>query len=264
MVFTDSETSIKTTPRQHRYDTQIDQRSIATRSTMTDKVIPGAALLIIDMQVDFVTGSLAVPGATALLEPINEIIDLPFAYRVASKDSHPPGHISFASTHGKQPFDNTTIYPPEDLVRQTGGDVEKIKKRGLGQTLWPDHCVQGTPGIEIIPGLKVDGRFDIVLKGTHLGVECYSAFKDPWHLLSTDLEDNLHRRKVKDVYVVGVAGDFCVKATAIDAAKAGFNTFVVTDGVRSVSEGGKEYEEMKATGVGIINLVELKQRMQVA
>ena len=229
---------------------------------MADNVVLGTALVVVDMQVDFVTGSLAVPGAEALLEPINEIIDLPFAYRVASKDFHPPGHISFASTHGKQPFDKTTIYPPEELIRKAGEDVERIKERGLGQTLWPDHCVQGTPGVELIPGLKVDDRFDIVLKGTHPGVECYSAFKDQWHLVPTELEKNLHKHKVKDVYLVGLAGDVCVKETAIDAAKAGFNTFVVTDGVRSVYEGGKENEEMKAVGIAIINLVELKQRMQ--
>ncbi|KAL4071238.1 Isochorismatase-like protein [Scleroderma yunnanense] len=230
---------------------------------MTDKVVAGTALLVIDMQVDFVTGSLAVPRATEVLEPINEAIDLPFAYRVASKDFHPPGHISFASTHGRQLFETTTIYPPERLVRQTGGDVEDIAERGLKQTLWPDHCVQGTPGVELIPGLKVDNRFDIVLKGTDPGVECYSAFKDPWHLLPTDLEKNLHQHKVKDVHLVGLAGDFCVKATAIDAAKAGFNTYVVTDGVRSVFDGGKEYDEMREEGVRIIDLVELKQRMLV-
>lgn len=227
-------------------------------------IIPGTALIIIDMQVDFVTGSLAVPGATELLGPINEIIDLPFAYRVASKDFHPPGHISFATTHGKPLFETISIYPPEDLVAQTGGDVRTITEKGLAQTLWPDHCVQGTPGVEIIPGLKVDDTFDIIHKGTHPRVECYSAFKDPWHLLRTELEDNLRHNKVKDVYLVGLAGDYCAKATAIDAAKAGFNTFVVTDGVRSVSPGGEEYEHMKAAGVGIINLIELKERLQVA
>lgn len=225
--------------------------------------IPGTGLIVVDMQVDFVTGSLAVPGATELLGPVNEIISLPFAYRVASKDFHPPGHISFATTHGKPLFETITIYPPEDLVAQTGGDITTIKERGLQQTLWPDHCVQGTRGAEIIPGLNVDDTFDIIPKGTHPGVECYSAFQDPWHLLRTDLEEKLHHHEVKDVYLVGLAGDYCVKATAIDAAKAGFNTFVVTDGVRSVSPGGKEYDEMKAAGVGIIDLVELKERMQV-
>ncbi|KAI6046399.1 Isochorismatase-like protein [Pisolithus marmoratus] len=227
-------------------------------------IIPGTALIVVDMQVDFVTGSLAVPGATELLGPINDIIDLPFAYRVASKDFHPPGHISFATTHGKPLFETITIYPPEDLVAQTGGDVTAIGKRGLEQTLWPVHCVQGTPGVEIIPGLNVDDTFDIITKGTHPAVECYSAFKDPWDLLRTDLEDKLHHHGVKDVYLVGVAGDYCVKATAIDAARAGFNTFVVTDGVRSVSPGGEEYKEVEAAGVRIIDLAELKQRMQVA
>ncbi|KAL4066401.1 Isochorismatase-like protein [Scleroderma yunnanense] len=229
---------------------------------MTVPVVDGTALLIIDMQVDFVTGSLAVPGATELLEPINEIIDLPFSYRVASKDFHPPEHITFASTHGRQPWDKITIYPPEYLVRKNGGDVEDIERRGLRQTLWPDYCIQGTPGVELIPGLKVDDRFDIVLKSTDPGIESYSAFKDTWDLVHTDLENKLHQHKVKDVYVVGVAGECCVKATAIDAAKAGFNTYVVTDGVRSARDGGKEYEEMKAIGVGIIDLVVLKQRMQ--
>ncbi|KAG6333159.1 hypothetical protein ID866_5926 [Astraeus odoratus] len=230
---------------------------------MTDQAVPGTALLVIDMQVDFVTGSLAVPGATELLEPINEIIGLPFAYRVASKDYHPPGHISFASTHGRSVFDTITIYPPKSLVAEKGGDTETIEQRGLQQTLWPDHCVQGTPGVELIPGIKVDSSFDFVHKGTHPGVECYSAFKDPWGLLDTGLEKNLRQREVNDLYVIGVAGDYCVKASAIDGAKAGFNTFVVTDGVRSVHPGGKEFEEMKAAGVVIIDLAELKKRMQV-
>lgn len=222
---------------------------------MTDiPPVPGTALLIIDMQVDFITGSLAVPGARDLIDTINEIIGLPFHYRVASKDFHPPGHVSFASTHRKNQFEETIIYPPKDLV----GD-ETISERGLSQILWPDHCVQGSPGVEFISGLNVDG-IPIVLKGDHSGVECYSAFKDPWGLKVTELQANLVSHGIEDVFLVGVAGDFCVKATAIDAVDAGFNTFVVRDGVRSVQPQGG-FEEMEKAGVQIIDLAKLQKVM---
>jgi len=222
------------------------------------------AVLVIDVQVDFISGSLAVPDGPSVVQPVKDIIDLPFDARYASKDWHPAGHISFASAHpGKKPFERTTIFPPEDLVVARGEDSATIPERGLEQILWPDHCVQGTPGAVFVRPL-VEEQFDaVILKGTHPGVECYSAFGDTWGLLVSDLEELLRKKGVTDLYVVGVAGDYCVKASAIDAAKiGGLRTWVVREGVRSVSTDGKEWDEYTAAGVGIIDTIsELKAQL---
>ncbi|KIJ65860.1 hypothetical protein HYDPIDRAFT_87883 [Hydnomerulius pinastri MD-312] len=220
---------------------------------------PVHTLLVIDMQVDFLTESLAVPDGASLAAPVIEIMKLPFDCKYASKDWHPKGHISFASTHDKQTFEKITIYPPKRLVEAQGQDVSSIGDRGLEQVLWPDHCVENTPGAEFADGIREDQFDAIIKKGMDLGVECYSAFKDPWGLLRSnpDLEELLREKKVTDLYVVGVAGDYCVKASAIDAAKLeAFKTWVVREGVRSVSSEGKEWEVMRAAGVGIIDTVD--------
>ncbi|KAF9243106.1 Isochorismatase-like protein, partial [Melanogaster broomeanus] len=224
------------------------------------------ALLVVDMQVDFITGSLAVPDGPSVVDPVNDIVKLPFHSRYASKDWHPAGHISFASSHpGKELFGSTTIYPPEHLVKANGQDVSLIGERGLEQVLWPDHCIQGTHGGQLIDPLSEDQFDAIILKGTDPGVECYSAFQDPWGLLTTKLEELLREQGVTDLYVVGVAGDYCVKETAINATKFNaWNTWVVKEGVRSVSSEGKEWETMKAAGVGVVDTVsELKAKLGV-
>ncbi|KIJ15467.1 hypothetical protein PAXINDRAFT_168964 [Paxillus involutus ATCC 200175] len=240
--------------------------SVSLYPGITAGVNPVNALLVVDMQVDFLTGSLAVPDGPSVVDPVKDIIGLPFHFRYASKDWHPRGHISFASTHpGKEVFGRTTIYPPEDLVKAKGQDTSTIGERGLEQVLWPDHCVQGTLGAQLIDPLHED-RFDaIILKGVDPGVECYSAFKDPWGLLVTNLEELLKERGVTDLYVVGVAGDYCVKESAMDAIKFNvWNTWVVKEGVRSVSTEGKEWETMKSAGIGIIDTVrELKVKLGV-
>ncbi|KAF8551974.1 Isochorismatase hydrolase [Imleria badia] len=224
------------------------------------------ALLVIDMQVDFITGSLAVPDGPSVIEPVKEIMKLPFHARYVSKDWHPPGHISFASSHpGKPLFGLTTIFPPKHLVLAKGQDVSSIAERGLEQVLWPDHCVQGTPGAQLVEPLREDQFDAIILKGTDLGVECYSAFKDPWGLLPSNLEAMLREKGVTDLYVVGVAGDYCVKASAIDAVRVGaWTTWIVREGVRSVSTEGKEWDVLKSAGVGIINTIDdLKVKLGV-
>ncbi|KAG9312060.1 Isochorismatase-like protein [Chiua virens] len=219
---------------------------------MTDTKRPVHALLVIDMQNDFITGSLAVPDGPSVIQPVKDIIDLPFDARYASKDWHPSGHISFASTHGKPLFSLTTIFPPEHLVRARGQDVHTIPQRGLEQVLWPDHCVQGTHGAALVEGLREDQFDAIVLKGTDHG---------------SDLEGNLKEKGVTDLYVVGVAGDYCVKASALDAIKFGgaaWKTWVVKEGVRSVSTEGKEWKELESAGVGVIETIgELKAKLGV-
>ncbi|KAH0829204.1 Isochorismatase-like protein [Lanmaoa asiatica] len=218
------------------------------------------------MQVDFITGSLAVPNGPSVIDPVKEIIKLPFHARYASKDWHPSGHISFASAHsGKAVFERTTIYPPEHLVVAKGQGVHSIAQRGLEQVLWPNHCVQGTPGAQLVDPLREDQFDGIILKGMDPGVECYSAFQDPWGLLISNLEASLLEKGVTDLYIVGVAGDYCVKESTIDAAKFdAWKTWVVREGVRSVSTEGKEWDVLRAAGVGIIDTIsDLKTRLGV-
>jgi len=229
---------------------------------VSDKFIP--ALIVVDMQNDFVTGSLAVPDATSIIKPTNAILDLPFALKVGTKDFHPPGHISFASTHNKPVFEKITIYRPDV-------DPQDIQS-GIEQCLWPDHCVQSTPGCEFAEGFNGSALHAVVHKGTHPKVECYSAFGDPWGVTSLELPRLLADNEVTDVFVTGLAGDYCVKSTAIDAAnfrmktKSGvetkLRTWVVKDLVRSVGSEGKEWEEMQKAGVMLVNSGEVKARVE--
>jgi len=217
------------------------------------------ALVIVDLQVDFVTGSLAVPDAQSIIEPINSILALPFAFKVGTKDFHPPGHISFASKHNRSVGEKITIYRPDI----DPPDIES----GIEQILWPDHCVQSTPGSEFAEGFNSLALHAVVHKGTHPGIECYSAFGDPWGLSTVELPTLLSEKKVTDVFVVGLAGDFCVKSTAIDAVKsrldgAKLRTWVVKDLVRSVGSEGKEWEEMQKAGVMLVESDEVKARLE--
>ncbi|KAG6381900.1 Isochorismatase-like protein [Boletus reticuloceps] len=225
---------------------------------MAETRTPVNALLVIDMQVDFITGSLAVPDGPSVIDPVKEIIQLPFHARYASKDWHPPGHISFASTHpGKALFGLTTIHPPQRLAIANGQNVQWIAEHGLEQVLWPDHCIQA----------RLAHSSSTLCKRirTDPGVESYSAFQDPWGLLISNLEGLLREKGVTDLYIVGVAGDHCVKESAIDAVKAcAWKTWVVREGVRSVSTEGKEWDTLKSAGVGIIDTIsDLKTRLCV-
>ncbi|EGO00897.1 hypothetical protein SERLA73DRAFT_178877 [Serpula lacrymans var. lacrymans S7.3] len=221
------------------------------------------ALIIVDMQVDFVTGSLAVNDAPSLIEPINDILSLPFALKVGTKDWHPHNHISFAATHGKSVGEKITIFPPERLTSVHVPKAGFAELKGLEQVLWPVHCVATTPGSEYAGGLntvKVDAT---VHKGMDEDVECYSAFVDPWGLVPTTLPALLSQHGVTDVFVTGVAGDFCVKFTAIDAVKFGFKSWYVRDLTKCVSQelAGKQEEEVKNAGVGLVDCEEVKRRV---
>jgi len=207
------------------------------------------ALMVIDMQHDFVHGSLAVPDAHTIIDTINSLLRCPFAVKIASKDFHPPNHISFAETHRKPVFSKITIYPPG---RPQG-------ERPLEQVLWPVHCVANTPGSEFVEGLDYKALGHVIHKGTDEGIETYSAFRDPWHLSNTALPRILESHGVTDVFIVGVAGDYCVKWTAFDAVDFGYKTWVVRDAVRSVSDAGTEWEEMERKGVRIVDSGEVKR-----
>ncbi|KAL5044072.1 hypothetical protein BDW71DRAFT_186694 [Aspergillus fruticulosus] len=218
-----------------------------------------AALIVVDMQEDFCppNGSLAVQGARDLAPTINSLLAHPgFAVRVASQDYHPPNHISFATNHpspNNRPFECSIT-----MTNPAAGKETETKQ----QTLWPVHCVQKSPGADIIPELDITKIDLVVTKGMHPHVEMYSAFADAFGnqdpaivSVNANLRSFLSDRGVTDVFVVGVAGDFCVKYTALDAAKAGFRSHVVQDATECVVPGPGWEEtarELAAAGVSIV------------
>lgn len=197
------------------------------------------ALLIIDMQNDFCPGgSLAVPGGDEIVPIINEL-QVKFDYIIATKDWHPHDHISFAANHSDRQI----------------GDV--IDVGSLPQVLWPVHCVQETVGSNFHPALDIGRIEKIFHKGMDKNIDSYSAFFDNAYQRSTGLADYLHQQGVDTLYIVGLATDYCVKYSAIDAAKLGFSVFVIKDACRAVElkEGDVEqaFKEMSAMGVTLIS-----------
>ncbi|KAG9235997.1 Isochorismatase-like protein [Amylocarpus encephaloides] len=209
------------------------------------------ALIIVDLQEDFCppNGSLAVPHGRDIIPIVNTLLTLPFALKIGTKDWHPRDHISFASNHpGKKPF--------EDMVTITNpsNPAEKYESR-----LWPVHCVQGTPGAELVIELDTERLDRVIEKGQMREVEMYSAFYDPLdrpRCCDSGLKDVLKKEGISDVYVVGLAGDYCVRATAMDAKREGYRTWVVGEGTRAVDEGRWEgrVEEIRGEGVGVVGM----------
>ncbi|WP_400191443.1 bifunctional nicotinamidase/pyrazinamidase [Hymenobacter sp. B81] len=178
------------------------------------------ALLLIDIQNDFVPGgALAVPGGDAILPLVNRR-QPDFELVVATQDWHPPTHQSFASQHPGQPLFST------------------IDLHGLPQVLWPDHCVQGSRGAELHPGLDQRRIEAIFRKGTSPEIDSYSAFFDNGHRKSTGLAAYLRGRGVTQLYLAGLAGDYCVYYSALDALQEGFETFLLTDATRPIDAAG--------------------------
>jgi nicotinamidase-related amidase len=210
------------------------------------------ALLVIDMQHDFVHGSLAVPGAPAIIEIVNTLLSLPFSIKIGTKDFHPTDHVSFADTHQKPVFSKITIYPPGDTREE----------RALEQILWPVHCVASTPGSEFVQGLNGEALDAVVHKGTHPEIESYSAFHDPWNISNTELPRLLEAQGVTDVYIAGLAGDYCVKYSAVDAVQFGYKTWVIRDAVRSVSDTGSEWIAMKKEGILETDSFEIQAKLR--
>jgi nicotinamidase-related amidase len=178
-------------------------------------------------------GALAVQNGRDVAQVINSLLKLPFKIKIATQDYHPGNHCSFASQHsGAEPFTSThTIVNPE------ASDSDTAEKQEI--TLWPDHCVQGTPGCEFIPELDISLIDHIVRKGEDPRVEAYSGFGPEFRqpaVAMTLMTDLLRERGIKQVVVCGLALDYCVKCTAIDAAKEGFETTVVEDATRAVDQ----------------------------
>ena len=200
------------------------------------------ALLVIDVQNDFCPGgNLAVPEGDQIINGINKLIPK-FDLVVASQDWHPETHGSFAVNHNKTP-----------------GEV--IELNGLQQVLWPQHCVQGSRGAEFHQDLESD-KFDAVFtKGENPLIDSYSAFFDNGHLNKTALDDYLKKKQVSQLFVCGLATDYCVKFTALDAVDLGYKTFLLEDlssGVElNKGDIAKAIEEMRQAGVEVIKSTEL-------
>jgi len=211
------------------------------------------ALLVVDMQEDFCppNGAVAVSGGRDIVPAINELLSLPFALKVATRDWHPRDHISFASNHPaphNKPFTSTAV------IANPLNPNECIETR-----LWPDHCIQGTQGANLIPELAVSQLDRIVSKGQDKRIEMYSAFADPFArpcVVRSDLAQALREAHVTDVYCVGLAADYCVKCTALDACKEGFRTWVVREGAMAVDPAALEavHGEYATAGVGVVGM----------
>ncbi len=196
-------------------------------------------LILVDLQIDFMPGgALAVPLGNEVVEVANRLA-LKFDYVVASQDWHPSTHRSFASQH----------------VGRKAGEV--IELHGLEQVLWPDHCVQGTPGATFHDSLDLSRVNAVFQKGTDLEIDSYSTFYDNGHRRSTGLDRHLRDRGVATVCLMGLATDYCVKFSALDAASLGFRTSVVREGCRGIDlipgDIERAWVEMEDAGIGILS-----------
>lgn len=180
---------------------------------------------------------------------------MPFALKIATRDFHPPDHVSFASSHSPPnnvPFRSTvTISNPDNPM-----ETQTIP-------IWPPHCVQGTKGAELIPELSVSKIDRIVNKGRNSKLEMFSGFADVFgrhnsDAADVDLTSLLRQSNINDVFVIGLAGDYCVKCTALDAQSEGFQVYVVEEAVKSINPGdtgwGEAKRQMEDTGVRVISL----------
>lgn len=177
------------------------------------------------------------PDGRDIAPVVNELLKLPFPMRVATRDWHPPDHVSFASNHPSSPppyTSTTTITHPSD------------PSRTYETTLWPDHCVASTPGAQLVPEFETDRIQLVVDKGQNSAVEMYSAFYDPFRVDNSGLATLLRVNGVTHVFVVGLAADYCVKATAEHAKEEGYTTYIVEEGTKPVSP--EKWPEVK-TGI---------------
>ncbi|SEJ43957.1 nicotinamidase/pyrazinamidase [Azotobacter beijerinckii] len=197
----------------------------------------GDLLLVIDLQNDFCAGgALAVAGADELVPAINRLAE-GFAHVALTQDWHPPGHRSFAASHpGRRPF---------ETVRLAYGE----------QTLWPEHCVQNTPGAEFHPQLAIPQAELILRKGYRAEVDSYSAFHENDRCTPTGLAGYLRERGLRRLFLAGLATDVCVHYTALDARLAGFETVLLLDACRAIDRDGSlaaALDAMRAAGVEIL------------
>lgn len=195
------------------------------------------ALLLIDLQPDFMPGgSLPVRGGDEIVPRINALARR-FQHVVLTQDWHPAGHISFASTHlGKQAY-------------------EQIEAAYGTQTLWPEHCVQNTPGAALAAGLDVPHAELILRKGFRPEIDSYSAFLENDHRTATGLAGYLRERGLRRLFLAGLAYDFCVRFSAVDGRALGFEAVVVEDATRAVAlPGSVEATDQALAEAGVLRI----------
>ena len=200
------------------------------------------ALIVVDLQNDFCPGgALAVPGGDEVVDVANELLaEIPLS--VLTQDWHPGGHVSFASSYDRQAYElDDSVDPP--------------------RMLWPDHCVAGSPGADFHPALKTERAKLIIRKGFSLNLDSYSAFFENDGITPTGLAGWLSSLGAGSVVVTGLATDYCVKATALDARKLGLEVSIVAEGVRAVNarpgDGDAALKIMEEAGCKIITLREM-------
>lgn len=201
-----------------------------------------SVLIVVDVQNDFLPGgALAVPDGDAVIAPINALAEC-YEHVVLTQDWHPPGHVSFAASHrGRAPLERLRL-----------GD-------GREQVLWPEHCLQGSRGARLADALRLDKAELVIRKGYRRGLDSYSAFLEA-DGTPTGLAGYLRERRLTQVVVVGLATDFCAGFTAIDAARAGFDTMLVEDATRGIDADGsmaRAHAAMIEAGVAIGRIAEI-------
>lgn len=199
-------------------------------------------LVIIDVQNDFMPGgALAVPEGDKIVSLINKLQEK-FDLVIATQDWHPEKHASFATTH------------------ENAKEFEVINLEGIQQVLWPEHCIRNTSGAEFHPDLKTGKIESIFRKGTDISIDSYSGFYDNAHLKSTGLSGYLKEKKAKELYFVGLAAEYCVKFSILDALDEGFSATLIEDGTRALSDDAfkKAKQDILDKGGKIIDSSELE------
>lgn len=205
------------------------------------------ALILVDIQNDFLPGgALAVSNGDEIIPIINRLLECPFDYVIATKDWHPIDHGSFAENHDKEPGDH-------------------VKLAGVDQILWPTHCVQDTDGAEFAPGWNTSKVDCVFYKGTDKNIDSYSTFFDNGRRKSTGLDKSLKELGIKHIVLAGLATDYCVKYSVLDAIQLGFDTFVVTEGCRGVNLKKNDSENairfMKEAGANLVTIEEVEKTL---
>lgn len=201
------------------------------------------ALIVVDIQNDFLPGgALGVKEGYQIIPIVNDLIGQ-FELIVATQDWHPSEHGSFASNH----------------TNKSPGD--KIILHGLNQILWPDHCVQHSSGSEFGKDLEITRFNKVFQKGTNVHIDSYSGFFDNGKKKATGLDNFLKEHGIHEVFIVGLATDYCVKFTALDAAELGYDTYVIADATKAVNlqkgDFERAIEELRSNGIHVIQSSEI-------